>query len=245
MRETGMAVSVNMTVIRTSQISSVFRCKSSSARYFTIRCLLQSNGIVIRSKTHEVQTAPAEKREEAKAWVATVVTILTQPICHQDWIANMDQTPVPFTMTPKTTLNEQGPRTVNVCSSTGSTMQLTLAVFVTASGKKLTPYIIFKGKLNRYIMREFSKVNSRYPENAHFTVQDNAWMDEQCCLEGVEKCVKPGQKVLWKELSHCCSWTATSVMNKLLWSTPLLNWELRFSSFLDNVQGCVRQWMLV
>ena len=172
-----MAVSVNMTVIRASQINSVFRHKSSSAKYSTIRHLLQSNGIVIRLKTHEAQTAPAEKREEAKAWVATVVPIQTQPNRHQHWIANMDQTPVPFTMTPKTTLNEQGSRTVNVHSSTGSTMRLTLAVFVTASGKKLTPYIIFKGKLNRCIMREFSKVNFRYSENAHVTVQDNVWVD--------------------------------------------------------------------
>ena len=131
---------------------------------------------MIRSKTHEVQRAPAEKKEEAKAWVVTVVPILTQPNHHQDWIANMDQTTVPFTITPNTTLNEQGSRTFNVCSSTGSTMQLTLAVFVAASGKNLSPYIIFKGKLNGCIMREFSKVNSRYPENAHFSVQDNAWM---------------------------------------------------------------------
>ena len=109
MRETGMAVSVNMTFIRASQINQVFRCKSSSAKYSTIRCLLQSNGMVIRSKTHEAQTSPAEKREEAKAWVATVVHILTQPNHHQDWIANMDQSPVPFTMTPKTTLNDKGP----------------------------------------------------------------------------------------------------------------------------------------
>ena len=133
-----MAVSANMTVIRASQINSVFRCKSSSAKYSTIRCLFQSNGIVIRSKTHEAQTAPVEKREEAKAWVVTVVPILTQPNCHHDWLANMDQTPVPFTMTPKTTLNEQGSRTVNGHSSTGSTMWLTLAVSVTASCKKLT-----------------------------------------------------------------------------------------------------------
>ena len=53
MRETGTAVSVNMTVIRESQIDQVFRCKSSSAKYSTIRCLIQSNGIVIRLKTHE------------------------------------------------------------------------------------------------------------------------------------------------------------------------------------------------
>ena len=182
---------VNVTVIRASQIDQVFRLKSSSAKYSTIRCLLKSNGIVIKLKTHEAQTAPAEKREEAKAWVAMIVPILTQPNHHQDWIVNMNQTPVPFTMTPKTTLNEQGSMTVNVHSSTGSTMWLTLAVFVTASGKKLTPYIIFKGKLNGCIIQEFSKVNSGYPENAHFTVQDNVWMDEQCCLEWVEKCAKP------------------------------------------------------
>ena len=77
MRETGMAVSVNMTVIRVFQINQVFRRKSSTAKYSTIRCLLQSNGIVIRLKTHEAQTAPAEKREEAKAWAATVDPILT------------------------------------------------------------------------------------------------------------------------------------------------------------------------
>ena len=149
-----MAVSVNMTVIRASQINSVFRCKSSSAKYSTIRCLFQSNGIAMRSKTHEAQTAPAEKREEAKAWVVTVVPILTQPNCHQDWIANMDQTPVPFTMTPKTTLNEQWSRTVNGHSSTGSTMWLTLAVSVTASCKHLTWQTqqmhyegVFKGQL--------------------------------------------------------------------------------------------------
>ena len=76
MRETGMAVSVNMTVIRASQINQVFRHKSASAKYSTIRCLLQSNGMVIRSKTHEAQTAPADKRKEAKALVASVVPIL-------------------------------------------------------------------------------------------------------------------------------------------------------------------------
>ena len=83
MREIGMAVSVNMTVTRASQIDQVFRHKTSSAKYSTIRCLLQSNDLVIRSKTHEAQTAPAEKREEAKAWVVTVVPILTQPNHHQ------------------------------------------------------------------------------------------------------------------------------------------------------------------
>ena len=57
MRETGMAVSVNMAVIRASVIDSGLR-------------------------PHGAQTAPAEKREEAKAWVVTVVPIPTQPNHH-------------------------------------------------------------------------------------------------------------------------------------------------------------------
>ena len=42
-------------------------------------------------------------------------------------------------------------RTVNVCKSSSSTMQVTMAVTVTAAGKALPPYFVFKGKLGGQI----------------------------------------------------------------------------------------------
>ena len=42
-------------------------------------------------------------------------------------------------------------RTVNVCKSSSSTMRVTMAVTVTAAGKALPPYFVFKGKLGGQI----------------------------------------------------------------------------------------------
>ena len=59
---------------------------------------------------------------------------------------------------------------------------------VTASGKMLTPMLIFKGKPNRRIVKhEFPE----YPEGCVYACQDNAWMDEQVMLQWVEQILKP------------------------------------------------------
>ena len=56
------------------------------------------------------------------------------------WIDN--QTPIFFSMTPGTTLEQVGVRSVNVGTSTSSTVRVTLAVKITASGKSLTPMMM-------------------------------------------------------------------------------------------------------
>ena len=87
----------------------------------------------------------------------------------------MDRTPDHFTMTPKTTLNEQGSRTVNVCSSTGSTMQLTLAAFVTASGKKTHP------------LHHFQRQTQRMHYEGVFKGQ--LWIPRECPLHCAGQCM--------------------------------------------------------
>ena len=58
----------------------------------------------------------------------------------------MDQTPIFFSMAPNTTLNHVGDRSVNVCSSSGSIMHVTVALTVTAAGGLLPPMFVFKAK---------------------------------------------------------------------------------------------------
>ncbi|KAI2511131.1 DNA binding protein [Fragilaria crotonensis] len=87
----------------------------------------------------------------------------------------MDQTPVFFSMVPRITLDHVGARTVNVCTSTNSTMRVTDAVTVTACGKTLPPLIVFKGKGGGRIEREFISFN----QGAAYAVKPaKAWMDE-------------------------------------------------------------------
>ena len=157
-----------------------------------MRRLLRRNGVVIRSKTHEAQTHPSEKMAEGRVFVARIVPSINQPNRHQSFLANMDQTPIFFSMTPNTTLETAGVRTVNVRPSSGSTTRLTLAVFVTAAGEVLTPYIRYKGKAEGRIARDFQNPQEKgYPGNCYFACQERAWMDERCCLDWVTKCLNP------------------------------------------------------
>ena len=191
LRESGMPVSTNMAVIMACQMDNNLRRKSSTAKYAIIRRILRAKGIVIRSKTHEAQTHPREKQEEAKQFVQSVLPLIQQPCRHKDFIANMDQTPVFFSMTPNTTLETQGSRSVHVRASSGSTMRVTLAVFVTANGEMLPPYMVYKGKANGRINREFTDDKNDYPKDCFYAAQPKAWMDERICLEWAEKVVKP------------------------------------------------------
>ena len=93
--------------------------------------------------------------DEAKHFVSCVTPLLAS-LNHDQWyIINMDQTPGFFSMVPNKTLNVAGERSINVRTSTGSSMQLTCAVTVSAARDILRPFIVFKGKHDRRIVREF------------------------------------------------------------------------------------------
>ena len=110
------------------------------------------------------------------------------PCRHKDFILNMDQTPLPFSYDAKSTLELIGRRTVHVRKSTNDTKQATCALTVTASGKMLTPLMVFKGKPHgRIVTREFPD----YPKSMVYTCQDNAWMDERVMLLWVDSVLKP------------------------------------------------------
>ena len=138
--------------------------------------------------THESQKDPRETATDAKDFVESVRGKLTELCRHQDFIINMDQTPVPFTYNAKKTLEVVGRRTVHVRKSTGDTKRATFAMTVTASGKVLKPLLIFKGKAGgRIEKREFPT----YPSEILYACQENAWMDENLMLMWVRKVLKP------------------------------------------------------
>jgi hypothetical protein len=124
-------------------------------RYSIIRRLLIANRIVIRAKTHESQRLPQEVMDEAKGFVSRIIPSANMPNRDKRFIINMDQTPVFFSMVPRTTLQKQGSRSVNVRASSGSTIRVTVAVTVTAAGGRLPLLIVYKGKSNGRIVREF------------------------------------------------------------------------------------------
>ena len=135
--------------------------------------------------THVAQKAPSESMGDAHDYMEVTRPKMLEPCCHQDYVLNMDQTPVPFSYDPKSTLELVGRRAVHVRKSTSDTNRATLALTVTASGNVLIPLIVFKGKPNgRIVTHEFPT----YPEGLEYACQENACMDKRASLgrKGVE-----------------------------------------------------------
>ena len=111
-------------------------------------------------------------------------------------IYNADQTNCYYSLESKYTLTKRGSRTVAVRGS-GSTSRCTLMLGVSMDGRKLPPYIVFKGEKKGRIAGEFnnSQVHG-YPEGVLLCTQNHAWFDEDVMLDWIEKCwgKKRGEK---------------------------------------------------
>ena len=188
LRETGMAVSYTTVLLKAASVCREFREKSQKAQYSMVKRFVKAHGLVHRMGTHKSQRHLSEAMGEALDSIQVTRSKLTLPCHHQDYILNMDQMPVPFSYDPKSTLELVGRRTVHVRKSTNDTKRATVALCVTASGKALTPMIVFKGKpKGRIMMLEFPE----YPLGMEYACQDNAWMDETVMLQWVDKVLKP------------------------------------------------------
>jgi hypothetical protein len=95
--------------------------------------------------THVSQLNPIETEQQAATFMEYIRKQLNIANRDKRVIFNMDQTPIHFSMTPNRTIEKVGARTVNVRSSTASTMRVTVAVTISADGDVLQPLIVYKG----------------------------------------------------------------------------------------------------
>lgn len=188
LREQGFAVSISAVVIQASRLMPEFQRKSTHARYQCVRRWIRKHSLVHRMGTHESQRSPSETAGMALDYVEIIRPRLGQSNRHQDFIINMDQTPIPFTFNAKKTLELVGQRTVHIRKSTNDTKRVTCAMTVSASGRVLTPLLVFKGAPNGRIERtEFAT----YPRGMVYTCQGNAWMDERVMHLWIDEVLKP------------------------------------------------------
>ncbi len=78
----------------------------------------------------------------------------------QDYILNMDQTAVYYSMQAKRTLSKQGQRTIFIRKAKDDSKRATAAFTITASGLQLQPCIVFKGAYIFIKQREVPTNNS-------------------------------------------------------------------------------------
>jgi hypothetical protein len=109
---------------------------------------------------------------------------------------SMDETNFDFDQEAGENLANRGDRKIGQ-AVTGSANRCTVIISVTMSGEKLPTYIIFKGVNTRgsRVCKEFATTEATtkfgYPEEAFYTVQPNAWMEEKRFLDWTARVWKP------------------------------------------------------
>ena len=121
--------------------------------------------------------------EEAKGHLEVMVPIINNINRSPAFTLNMDQMPIWYAMTPKTTIEPRGSRTVNVRTATADSKHVTAAVTITASGHQLQLVVVFKGSPTGTIAR---REIPTLPAELFYRVNAKAWFNEQVVLDWVK-----------------------------------------------------------
>jgi transposase-like protein len=188
MREMGIAITIRLISLKAASMSREMREKSPLARYQIVGRWVKHQSLTYRMGTHVSQRHPSLTAKEALDFIEGMCPMFSQPNRHQDFIINMDQTPVYFDPDAKRTLDLIGKPTIFIRKSCSDTKRATLGLSVTASGKFLTPILVFKGAPNGRIVKTEFKT---YPAGIVYACQAAAWMDEDVMIAWVNKILKP------------------------------------------------------
>ena len=166
MREKGYAVSRKMIVMKACKLlgtDSAFSSKSYAARAQSVSRWMAKNDLSIRTGTHQAQAPPQTVSSAAEDFMVNIAhPAVNQSYRECDFIINMDQTPVFFSMHPSRSVDKIGARTINIRIAKNGSQRATVAVCFTASGHQLKSLVIFKGKcfyLARVLNLPLSHVN--------------------------------------------------------------------------------------
>ena len=150
-REQGIQLTNRMVGQEAACLLPVFKHKTVRAKAVAVHHFTRSMGLAQHAATHTAQKHHTQTEDAAKDFI-TMMKVKLQGR-NLDDVMNMDQMPIPYLYHASKTLNTQGAKTVQGWSSTSETKRVTLAATVTASGKLLTPFLIFKGQQNGHIVQ--------------------------------------------------------------------------------------------
>ncbi len=191
MREQGFPLSYRNIILKAKEVGDeAFRLLTFPQQYNVVRLLCIKNSVTIRRVTHTSQADPQETIDQALQWIEYIRPIVSAPGVARKWVINMDQTPIWFSMAPKTTLDLKGTTTVSSrrCSEGGARFTCSLAI--SANGDKLKPFFIFKGtKDGEIATRELPQ--NRYRHDVVLCCQKSAWQDGENMLKWIDKVLVP------------------------------------------------------
>lgn len=119
---------------------------SFNAKYLRIIRFLKSKFYVNRKTTHIGQSIPENSTEMCMKFLKEVIWIRNKYAYDLDCIINTDEISVSLDSPYNYSIAKKGANTITIKTLRRKTNRLTLLLSISASGSKLKPFIIFKGK---------------------------------------------------------------------------------------------------
>lgn len=149
-----------------------FRASNGCATRF-----MRRSGLSLRKRTTLCQRLPSAYDDKVIEFHRFVIRIREQKNFLLSQIGNADQTPLNFDMPPSTTVEKKGVRSVHIRTTGAEKQRCTVMLAVTADGRKLSPFIIFKRK---------TLPKAKFPPGIHVRVQEKGWMTADLMVDWVK-----------------------------------------------------------
>ena len=130
---------------------------------------LKRHSLTLRMKTSLAQRLPTDLEEHITAFHRHLYRLRCSEDFDEELIGNMDETPPFFDVVPGCTIDKIGRKSVLIRTTGRDKIHLTVTLTVTASGKMLPSFIIFKGK---------RPLKLTHPSGVVVCVQEKGWIDE-------------------------------------------------------------------
>lgn len=144
-----------------------------------------------RRGTHRAQNTRHCSKiiEDFQKYVNEKISRLGIPL---DWVFNIDETNVPYSLEQIYTWGQKGASTIAI-RKPDSTNRLSCLLGCNMSGTlKIMPHLVYTGKVSRgnRVLKELRKQEG-YPDNCTYMVQEKAWFDEEVFIDWIENHWRP------------------------------------------------------
>ena len=151
------------------------------------------NWVNRKSTTSKPLIAPGLIQEVGFSFFKEIFEVVQAQNIPPELIINIDQTPLPFVLISKYTMNKKGESNVPILG-TADYRQITGTFAITLSGRFLPIQLIYQGKTDR------CHPTYNFPKEFHITHTPNHWANERTSIDLINRIILPYVKQTRTEL---------------------------------------------
>ena len=185
-RRSGFAINVKTIIAYLYSINDNFKKENIHSLEMKIRRFLERNNLRIRKASHIGQPLPDNATDLIYEYLYKIINkrrILNINDSELFRIINCDETAIYFENPSTKTIDVKGLKEIIINIDGNEDKKISALLSITADGRKLPPFLIFKGKEDKIIEKELSSNYHVKKKNIFAVCQNRGWCDTNIFLK--------------------------------------------------------------